>query len=192
MGQDLDLLEIENHCIRAAKQVPSPNHNARPAGEMINLIVVHCISLPPGEFAPETVESFFCNELPADAHPYFAEIAEMEVSSHLYIGRAGQIIQFVPFDRRAWHAGQSCFNGRGGCNDFSIGIELAGADEVAYTEEQYATLIQVIQSLHHAYPETESNPVMGHSDIAPGRKTDPGPAFDWAKLEAFGIQGPGG
>ncbi len=191
MEQTLSALEVASHRLCEVRQVASPNHNARPPGEVISLIVIHGISLPPGQFAAETVEAFFCNRLSADAHPYFKEIANMKVSSHLYIGRAGEIIQFVPFDRRAWHAGQSCFQDRTACNDFSIGIELAGTDEVPYTDAQYSALVSVIKSLHRAYPETLRNPVVGHSDIAPGRKTDPGPAFDWGRLNAFGIKGPG-
>lgn len=183
-------LKIENHCLQGAKQVLSPNHDVRPVDERISLIVVHNISLPPGEFIPENIEAFFCNCLPADAHPYFADIATMKVSSHLYIARDGAVIQFVPFDRRAWHAGKSSFKGRSACNDFSIGIELAGADNIPYTDQQYSMLIRVIKVLNQAYPDTALNPVMGHSDIAPGRKTDPGPAFDWQKLRDAGIEGP--
>lgn len=187
MAQEAGLMALEDHRLLAAKQIASPNHNERPSGEEISLIVVHCISLPPGEFEPETVEAFFCNRLEACAHPYFAGIAQMQVSSHLYIERGGQVTQFVPFDRRAWHAGQSCYQDRSACNDFSIGIELAGAEDVPYTPAQYGALVAVIRTLHQHYPATQAHPVVGHSDIAPGRKTDPGPAFDWQALRVEGI-----
>jgi len=188
MSAELSTPRIENHRLCGAKQILSPNHNERPEGEQISLIVVHCISLPPGEFSPEPVEAFFCNALEASAHPYFAKIAQLQVSSHLYIERGGRVTQFVPFDLRAWHAGQSCYEGRAACNDFSIGIELAGFDDVPYTQAQYDSLAAVIRALHRHYPETQAHPVVGHSDIAPGRKTDPGPAFDWQVLRANGFQ----
>jgi AmpD protein len=147
--------------------------------------VVHCISLPPGEFGGGWIEQFFCNELPADVHPYFAEIQPLKVSAHVLITRDGSIIQFVPFNKRAWHAGESCFRGRERCNDFSIGIELEGTDTHAFEDAQYAALAELIRALRYNYPDLRSEDVVGHSDIAPGRKTDPGSGFDWARLKAL-------
>jgi AmpD protein len=178
---------VDQHRLIQAKQISSPNCDARPEGAVVSLIVVHCISLPPGEFSPQPVEAFFCNTLPEEGHPFFAEIAGLCVSSHLYIERNGAVTQFVPFDHRAWHAGRSAFAGRSACNDFSIGIELSGAEDVPYTAAQYEALVGVIYALHAAYPETQAQPVVGHSDIAPGRKTDPGAAFDWQQLADCGI-----
>lgn len=165
--------------MRGAKQVTSPNCDARPFGVEAELIVVHGISLPPGEFGGPWIEQFFTNTLPLDAHPYFAEIGDLKVSSHLVIARYGDLTQFVSFDHRAWHAGQSNYRGRSACNDFSIGIELEGVDTLAYESAQYDTLGAVIAALCDAYPRLSPDRVVGHSDISPGRKTDPGPAFDW-------------
>jgi AmpD protein len=165
-----------------AAQVASPNFDLRPAGVEADLIVVHGISLPPGEFGGPWINRLFTNDLPLDAHPYFAEIGALRVSSHLVIARDGKITQFVRFNDRAWHAGQSSFDGRNACNDFSIGIELEGADTVAYADAQYAVLARVIGALCAAYPRLSPDRVVGHSDIAPGRKTDPGPAFDWPRI----------
>lgn len=161
---------------------PSPNCDDRPAGTDISLIVVHGISLPPGEFGGPWIDDLFLNRLDPAAHPYFREIAGLEVSAHVVIHRDGRVVQYVPFGKRAWHAGQSCFRGRGTCNDFSIGIELEGTDETPYTEAQYARLAALIAALREAYPGIGADAIAGHSDIAPGRKTDPGPAFDWPKL----------
>lgn len=166
--------------MRDARQVASPNCDARPFGVEVELIVVHGISLPPGEFGGPWIEQFFTNTLPLDAHPYFAEIGDLKVSSHLVIARDGDLTQFVSFDHRAWHAGQSNYRGRSACNDFSIGIELEGIDTLAYESAQYDTLGAVIAALCDAYPRLSPETVVGHSDISPGRKTDPGPAFDWA------------
>ncbi len=160
----------------------SPNQDARPAGAAPSLIVVHGISLPPGEFGGPEIEALFMNALDWDAHPYFGEIRGLEVSSHLLIRRDGSVLQFVPFTERAWHAGESCFRGRHRCNDFSIGIELEGEDETPYEDCQYDVLHAVIRALCAAYPALSPRTVAGHSDIAPGRKTDPGPAFDWLRL----------
>ncbi len=160
----------------------SPNQDARPAGAAPSLIVVHGISLPPGEFGGPEIEALFMNTLDWDAHPYFGEIRGLEVSSHLLIRRDGSVFQFVPFTERAWHAGESCFRGRHRCNDFSIGIELEGEDENPYEDCQYDVLQAVIRALCGAYPALSPRTVAGHSDIAPGRKTDPGPAFDWLRL----------
>lgn len=168
--------------ISAALWRPSPNFGARPAVSQISLIVVHCISLPPGQFGGPEIEDFFCNRLDSKAHPYFQTIATMTVSAHLLIRRDGALIQFVSLLDRAWHAGRSCFRGQGECNDFSIGIELEGSDEVPYTEDQYQALSAVCQQIMAAWPDIGVDEITGHSDIAPGRKTDPGPAFDWPRL----------
>jgi N-acetyl-anhydromuramoyl-L-alanine amidase len=163
-----------------ARQIPSPNHDARPAGVVPELIVVHGISLPPGEFGGPWIDRLFTNTLPAEAHPYFAEVAALIVSSHLCVARDGAVTQYVSFNERAWHAGLSSYNGRSACNDFSIGIELEGADTVAYEARQYRALADAVATLCAAYPTLSPQRLVGHSDIAPGRKTDPGPAFDWA------------
>lgn len=175
-------MEISNHLLREARQVPSPNFNERPAGMLPELVVVHCISLPPANFGGPFIEQFFQNCLCADEHPYFQEIHQLQVSSHLLIRRDGEILQFVPFDKRAWHAGQSSYQGRDNCNDFSIGIELEGTDDSPYEAIQYDRLKQVIETLIQYYPTIHPDAVTGHSDIAPGRKTDPGLCFDWSKL----------
>ena len=164
------------------RYVPSPNCDARPNNEAPSLIVVHGISLPAGEFGGPYIEELFTNHLQATEHPAFADLAELKVSAHLLIRRDGEVIQFVPFDRRAWHAGASEYQGRARCNDFSIGIELEGTDNLAYEAEQYQALAQVIACLLRNYPSLQRQHIIGHSDIAPGRKTDPGPAFDWPKL----------
>nr|WP_298135799.1 1,6-anhydro-N-acetylmuramyl-L-alanine amidase AmpD [uncultured Pseudomonas sp.] len=162
---------------------PSANFNARPLGE-ISLLVIHNISLPPGQFGTGKVQEFFQNQLDADEHPYFAEIAFMQVSAHFLIERDGLITQFVSCLQRAWHAGQSSFVGRENCNDFSLGIELEGTDELPFTDAQYLALIELVGLLQAAYPAITAERICGHSDIAPTRKTDPGPAFDWARLHA--------
>jgi AmpD protein len=168
--------------IEPARQCLSPNHDERPDNEEPGLLVVHGISLPPGEFGGPEIEQLFTNVLDWDAHPYFDEIRGLKVSSHLLIRRDGELIQFVPFTRRAWHAGESFFRGRGCCNDFSLGIELEGEDETAYTDEQYAVLVGVTGALLTAYPSLTAREIAAHSDISAGRKTDPGPAFDWLRL----------
>jgi N-acetyl-anhydromuramoyl-L-alanine amidase len=162
---------------------PSPNFNARPQGE-VSLLVVHNISLPPGQFGTGKVQQFFRNQLPADEHPYFASIATLQVSAHFLIERDGAITQFVSCNERAWHAGQSSFSGRENCNDFSLGVELEGTDEVPFTDAQYTALEALIDELQRHYPALASERICGHSDIAPTRKTDPGPAFDWPRLRA--------
>jgi AmpD protein len=164
-----------------AVHVPSPNFDARPEAMPIELLVLHNISLPPGEFGGNAIIELFTNRLDPDAHPYFATIAELRVSSHLLIRRDGSLLQFVAFGDRAWHAGVSRWNGRERCNDFSIGIELEGTDEVPFTIAQYAKLIGVTERLRRAYPLAAAT---GHSDIAPERKTDPGPCFDWKLFRA--------
>ena len=158
---------------------PSPNYNQRPAGQDINLLVVHNISLPPGEFGANHVADFFCNQLDSSLHAYFETIAHLTVSAHLFIDRMGTITQFASFAARAWHAGTSVFNGIENCNDYSIGIELEGSDNVAYTADQYNALAKVTRQLMAAYPSITPERIVGHSDISPGRKTDPGAAFDW-------------
>jgi len=162
--------------------VPSPNCDARPDQSDISLVVVHNISLPPGEFGGHYIEQFFTNRLDASAHPYFETIADLRVSAHLLIRRNGEVIQFVPFEKRAWHAGESCFQDQSCCNDFSIGIELEGSDEEPFTQAQYTQLSELIACLMQHYPGLSRDRITGHSDIAPQRKTDPGPAFEWSKL----------
>ncbi len=175
-------IDTETGLIEPARQCPSPNCDARPAGAAPELLVVHGISLPPGEFGGPGIEQLFTNQLDWDAHPYFQEIRGMEVSAHLLIRRDGELVQFVPFTQRAWHAGESTFRGRLRCNDFSIGVELEGEDETPYSDAQYEVLAGVTQAISSAYPQITGREVAAHSDIAPGRKTDPGPAFDWLRL----------
>ncbi|MBA6412931.1 1,6-anhydro-N-acetylmuramyl-L-alanine amidase AmpD [Parahaliea sp. F7430] len=172
---------LEQGWIEQARRVPSPNFGPRPAGVQPDLLVIHNISLPPGEFGNNCVEQLFSNCLDWDAHPYFQEIRGLEVSSHLFIRRCGELLQFVSLLDRAWHAGQSCFEGRDNCNDFSIGIELEGTDDLPYSDAQYASLVAVTRQILHAFPGINPSRITGHSDIAPGRKTDPGPAFDWSR-----------
>lgn len=162
-----------------ARAVPSPNFNVRPSDSDVSLLVIHNISLPPGEFSGACVEEFFCNRLDCTAHPYFAEIADLKVSSHLFIRRNGELVQFVSLFDRAWHAGRSVFEGQIECNDYSIGIELEGTDEQQYTQAQYARLIEVSRQVLALFPTITADRIVGHNHIAPGRKTDPGPAFDW-------------
>lgn len=171
--------------LEGVRQVVSPNHDERPPGTVINLLVVHGISLPPGEFGGAWIDALFTNTLDPQAHPYFAEINGMRVSAHALIRRSGEIVQYVPFHQRAWHAGQSCFEGRERCNDFSIGIEMEGCDDQPYEEAQYAALAEAARAIMAAYPAITPQRITGHSDIAPGRKTDPGPAFVWQKLHAL-------
>jgi AmpD protein len=147
-----------------------------------DLIIIHSISLPPGQFGGPHVQELFTNCLDWDAHPYFTEIRGLKVSAHLLICRDGGLTQFVPFGRRAWHAGESCFRGRSCCNDFSVGIELEGDDETPYTDAQYSHLVAVIEALRESYPGITVRQIAGHSDVSPGRKSDPGPAFDWLRL----------
>ena len=173
-------VDLATGLMRGAKQIASPNYDARPAGVEADLIVIHGISLPPGEFGGPWIERLFTNTLPAEIHPYFAEVAPLRVSSHLVVQRDGALTQYVSFADRAWHAGQSSWEGRSACNDFSIGVELEGADTVPYEPAQYRALAQVVAALCRAYPELSPDRLVGHSDVSPGRKTDPGPAFDWA------------
>jgi AmpD protein len=162
--------------------VDSPNADERPAGEPVRLIVVHSISLPPGRFGGEDIARLFCNSLDCDAHPYYAQLKGLRVSAHFLVRRAGGLVQFVSCVRRAWHAGESSWRGRERCNDYSIGIELEGSDEIPYADAQYSVLAALITALSRAYPIEE---VVGHADVAPARKTDPGPSFDWPRLRAL-------
>lgn len=164
-----------------AQHCPSPNFNVRPENE-ISLLVIHNISLPPAQFNTGKVQAFFQNRLDATEHPYFEGIAELRVSAHFLIERDGEVTQFVSCLDRAWHAGVSVFDGRGTCNDFSIGIELEGTDDQPFTDVQYETLIKLTRQLQAAWPAITTQRICGHSDIAPGRKTDPGPCFDWARF----------
>lgn len=168
-----------------ARFVSSPHCDARPSDTPIDMIVIHGISLPPAQFGTEQIEKFFSGELDTSAHPYFATIAHLRVSAHLLIDRYGTVIQFVPFSERAWHAGQSQFQGKERCNDFSIGIELEGTDDLPYEPAQYETLAHVIKQLMQHYPAITRERIVGHSDIAPGRKTDPGAHFDWKHLDCL-------
>lgn len=165
-----------------ALQVPSPNCDDRPAGTPVTLLVIHGISLPPGEFGGEAILRFFTNCLDYDAHPFYAGLRGVKVSAHFLIRRDGELVQFVPCGRRAWHAGASSWRGRSGCNDFSVGVELEGADDLPYASEQYAALARLTAALERRYPIAD---LVGHADIAPGRKTDPGPAFDWVRYRAL-------
>jgi AmpD protein len=168
-------------CVEA-QWVESPNFDARPAGQQSELIVVHGISLPPRRFGGEQITQLFTNCLDPSEDPYFETIKTLRVSAHMLIRRGGEMIQYVPFHGRAWHAGQSVFSGRERCNDFSIGIELEGTDDTCYTATQYHVLARVIQGLWQAYPSLPKQNVVGHNQIAPGRKTDPGVYFQWASL----------
>ena len=175
-------IERDRGIVESARQCHSPNQDARPDGVEVDLIVLHGISLPPGQFDGPAIEQLFCNQLDWDSHPYYDEIRDFKVSAHVLIRRDGELLQFVPFTARAWHAGESCFRDRTHCNDQSIGIELEGVDDVAYDDRQYTTLISLLASMLMTYPGLSARRIAAHSDIAPGRKTDPGPAFDWLRL----------
>jgi AmpD protein len=166
----------------AARQCPSPNQDERPAELSVELLVLHNISLPPDEYGGPWIDALFQNRLDPNAHPYFQQIHRLRVSAHLLIRRDGELVQYVPLHRRAWHAGASCFEQRPGCNDFSIGIELEGSDHIAYSDRQYRVLAQTIKQIMQRYPKITPERITGHCHIAPGRKTDPGPAFDWARM----------
>ncbi len=180
-----NIFSIQDGWLTPVKQVRSPNFNARPVGEVVSLLVIHNISLPPGEFGSGCVEAFFCNQLDTELHPFFNEIKDLTVSAHLLIERTGAVIQFVSFLDRAWHAGKSIFDGRENCNDFSIGIELEGTDDCPYTDAQYRQLARMSRVLKTNFPAITDTRIVGHCDIAPGRKTDPGAAFDWVRYRAF-------
>jgi N-acetyl-anhydromuramoyl-L-alanine amidase len=174
-------VDLESGLMRGARHVASPNYDARPPGVETDLIVVHGISLPPGEFGGPWIERLFLNTLPQDLHPYFAEIGAVRVSAHLLVARDGALTQFVKFTDRAWHAGQSSYDGRPACNDYSIGVELEGTDTLDYEAAQYDALAEVVAALCDAYPRLSADRMVGHSEISPGRKTDPGPSFDWER-----------
>ena len=177
-----DHWHFEDGWLGGVRRVASANCNPRPAGTLPELIVVHGISLPPGQFGSGDIEALFTNRLDPTAHPYFAEVAHLEVSAHFLIRRTGEVVQFVSADERAWHAGVSSWCGREHCNDFSIGIELEGTDDAQYEDPQYEALAALISVLRNHYPSIRSDAIVGHSDIAPGRKTDPGPAFGWQRV----------
>lgn len=178
-------MAIRGGWLVAADREPSPNADLRPGGEVPSLLVIHNISLPPGVFGGGEIRAFFTNCLDRRGDPYFEQIADLRVSAHLLIDRRGVMTQFVSFLDRAWHAGVSCFEGRERCNDFSIGIELEGTDTQPYTDRQYAVLAAVAVALMRAYPVITPARIRGHSDIAPGRKTDPGESFDWPRFRAL-------
>jgi AmpD protein len=184
---ELDPLDEEG-VLAGAVQVPSPNWDERPADSAVSLLVVHNISLPPGEFGGEAIVQLFTNELDFGAHPYYETLRDLKVSAHFLVRREGELIQLVACAKRAWHAGSSSWRGRERCNDFSVGVELEGADEHAYSDRQYSRLAELLVVLRRRYPIVD---VVGHADIAPGRKTDPGPAFDWGHLRHSLAQIPG-
>lgn len=177
--------QIQEHQLSWALQKPSPNCGDRPDPNDISLLVIHNISLPPGQFGGPHIDALFCNALDRLAHPYFASICELRVSAHLLIRRDGIVVQYVPFNRKAWHAGSSSFAGRSECNEYSIGIELEGTDEIPFTDKQYQQLALITRLLMSAYPAITPARIAGHSDIAPGRKTDPGQCFDWPGYRAL-------
>jgi AmpD protein len=179
-GVDLRI-DVESGLIQGARQIASPNRDFRPPGVEADLIVVHGISLPPGQYGGAWIDRLFTNTLPAEAHPYFAEVCSLQVSSHVVVSREGAVTQYVKFSERAWHAGKSTYQGREACNDFSVGIELEGTDTTPYEAAQYSALAEVVAALCAAYPRLSPHRLVGHSDISPGRKTDPGPAFDWPR-----------
>lgn len=172
-------LTPDQNWLENVRRVESPNCDDRPAGTDIELLVIHAISLPPREYGGPYIDQLFTNTLQDEAHPFFKEIADLKVSAHLLVDRSGMITQYVPFNRRAWHAGESEFNGRQACNDFSIGMELEGCDEQPYSQAQYRTAAEVAALLMANWPQINRERIVGHCDIAPERKTDPGPFFDW-------------
>ena len=178
-------VNAETGLLEPCRYLPSPNCDERPDHTDIDMIVIHNISLPPAKFGTGAVEAFFTNTLEMAADPYYQTISHLKVSSHLFIKRTGEMIQFVPFTKRAFHAGESFFDGKTRCNDFSIGIELEGTDDLPYESIQYQQLVRVIQALIEAYPSISLSRIVGHSDIAPSRKTDPGSAFDWNYLKGM-------
>lgn len=178
-------MQIHDHLLAEACHIPSPNQDDRQTPDDLSLIVIHCISLPPGQFGTEGVTQLFTNTLDPAGHPYYAGIAQLRVSAHLLIRRTGELIQYVPFNRRAWHAGVSSYDGREVCNDFSIGIELEGTDNSPYEDIQYQQLNAVIEALLETYPTLKRERITGHEHIAPLRKTDPGPFFEWERIGTF-------
>jgi len=178
-------IDPATNLLKEADYILSPNMDDRPEGAEINLLVIHSISLPPGEYGGNSIEQLFTNSLQPNAHPYFQEIHHLEVSAHVLIKRDGSVIQFVPFDKRAWHAGESCYQGNERCNDYSIGIELEGTDTDPFENRQYETLVELVKALCEYYPSITTQRIAGHSEIAPGRKFDPGSGFDWNKLSSL-------
>jgi len=178
-------IDVATGLLYAATQVLSPHWDQRSAGAGLDLIVVHGISLPAGQFGGPWIDRLFCGDLPARAHPSFAELASLRVSAHVLVRRDGAMRQYVPFGARAWHAGRSSWRGRSACNDFSVGIELEGTDQAPYADAQYAALAALIAALCAAYPSLGVDRIAGHSEVAPGRKSDPGASFDWARLRAL-------
>ena len=172
-------LHLDAGWVREARRCPSPNFNARPAGEPVSLLVIHNISLPPGRFGGSFIDDLFCNCLDHSRHPFFETLRGLAVSSHFLIRRDGELVQYVAVGDRAWHAGQSTYAGRENCNDFSVGVELEGTDDRPYTQKQYRRLVSLSVLMLRSCPSLTPARIAGHSDIAPGRKTDPGPAFDW-------------
>ena len=178
-------IDKQTGLISAIKYHPSPNQDKRPDSDDITGIVIHNISLPPGDFGGGWIDDLFLNKLDPKAHPYFEDIADVKVSAHLLIRRGGEVIQYVPFQQRAWHAGVSSWDGRERCNDFTIGIELEGCDDQQFEQEQYQQLASIINALCDTYPKLNHQQIKGHQDIAPERKTDPGPCFDWEILRSL-------
>ncbi len=176
-------MQIQQHWLTETQHIPSPNYSLRPDPNDISLIVLHCISLPVGKFCGEYISQLFCNQLSAQADPSFITIHKLQVSAHILIRRTGEIIQYVGFNHRAWHAGVSEYQGRTACNDFSIGIELEGEETIAYTDVQYQQLTQLVKLLCATYSQLNLHTITGHSDIAPKRKTDPGASFCWRRLQ---------
>jgi AmpD protein len=183
-------LRIRNDWLDGARRVASPNYDARPPGMVVDTLVIHGISLPPGRFGHGCIDALFTNRLDVRAHPFFAELDGLRVSAHVLIARTGTLTQYVGFDRRAWHAGASYFAGRQRVNDFSVGVELEGTDDCPYTPAQYRVLAGLVHALMHRYPGMTRTRIVGHSDIAPGRKTDPGPAFDWDVFDHYCLKYP--
>ena len=178
----MSLINIIDNLIEGVTFHSSPNFDSRPKDTDISLIVIHSISLPPGKYGGNEIKDFFLNELDTSNHEYFESIKNLKVSSHIVIKRTGEILQFVPFNKRAWHAGISSYLGKENCNDYSIGIELEGTDDSEFTDEQYNSLINLTSSLIRSYPNLSEDRLVGHSDIAPGRKSDPGIFFDWKRF----------
>lgn len=177
-------IDATSGLLRGVRLVPSPNCDARPPGTTVEALIIHAISLPPGTFGGPAIEQLFCNALDPNAHPSYAEICDLKVSAHALIRRDGEIIQFVPFHLRAWHAGESCCEGRTRVNDFSLGVELEGVDHMPFEAVQYDVLIELTRRIMDAYPGITRERIYGHSDVAPGRKTDPGPHFDWKRYRS--------
>ena len=178
----MSIINIKDNLIEGVTFHSSPNFDSRPKDTDISLIVIHSISLPPGQYGGNEIKDFFLNELDTSNHEYFESIKNLKVSSHIVIKRTGEILQFVPFNKRAWHAGISSYLGKENCNDYSIGIELEGTDDSEFTDEQYNSLKNLTSALIRSYPNLSEDRLVGHSDIAPGRKTDPGTMFEWKKI----------